>query len=71
MELRQKLHMLYQNWQLLMYKQHTTDGYLAYGDMDDFNRKVENSVVTRARQTDGLTEVIAGVDYKLTDKINS
>jgi opacity protein-like surface antigen len=41
---------------------YTTDGFIAYGDMDDFT-------VDDGMQTGGLTEVIAGADYKLTDKL--
>lgn len=46
---------------------YTTDGYLAYGDMADWN--LDNIVGGAAMETAGVFELIGGVDYKLTDKL--
>ncbi len=45
---------------------HSTDGFVAYGDMRDWNR-VENSLT--GEKTDGVTEISLGTDYKLTEKL--
>ncbi|MBN1468183.1 MAG: hypothetical protein JXM74_01950 [Fusobacteriaceae bacterium] len=45
---------------------HSTDGFVAYGDMRDWNG-VKNSLT--GEKTDGVTEVSLGTDYKLTEKL--
>lgn len=44
---------------------YTTDGFLAYGDMEDWNVNNQDKVL----YTGGVLELIGGVDYKLTDKL--
>lgn len=44
---------------------YTTDGFLAYGDMEDWNVNNQDDVL----YTGGVLELIGGVDYKLTDKL--
>lgn len=44
---------------------YTTDGFLAYGDMEDWNVNNQDDIL----YTGGVLELIGGVDYKLTDKL--
>lgn len=44
---------------------YTTDGFLAYGDMEDWNINNQDEIL----YTGGVLELIGGVDYKLTDKL--